>query len=304
MVAGNEPSDLEPVVAFGARMSWCGLLRPGDAFCPSVRSERVVLVSRTGPPLRRQYGAWSSRYRRFTANLSSPDLTVRAADRSRDLAGVDAILHWVRRSDARESGPGTVCGGDGWPVDLWRRFTKASDRRGPGGVAEQLAEYAASTLDGSEPIVRVWRESLRTDPLAAARPADRRGAGWFPVPAGLEVEGGPTRCLVSWSPSAARFRSVREALDSGDADATPPDLRRQAEYHVEAVLGGLHGVRFGRIDAFRDPEYERTPLVANLLRTYRAREARAVSDPALGRLDRRVAPDRAVRGPPAHHRRA
>ncbi len=279
--------ELEPVVAFGARMSWCGLLRAGDEFCSSERSQRVVLTSRTGPPLQRNYGAWSTRYRRFTANLSSPEIVVRPSDGDPGGHGVEAILHWVRRADAVGSGPGTVCAGDAWPADLWRRFTEASDRLLPGGVAEQLAEYEFSTVDGSDPFVRAWRERLHGSPRTGPAGRSSREAGWLPVPARLEVGNGPSRCLVSWSPTSARFATVREALASEEGRAARPDLERQAEYHVECALGALHGVRFGAGDALGDPEYERTPIVARLLGSLRRREEDAIVDPARGRLDRR-----------------
>jgi hypothetical protein len=277
--------DLEPIVAFGARMSWNGLLRSGDRFCPSERSQRVVLTARSGPPVRRNYGAWSARYRRFTANLSTPRITVRAASGDLPGDGVEAILHWVRRADALGTGPGTVCAGDGWPVELWHRFAASGDRLAAGGVAERLDEYAASSLDGNEPLVRAWRAWVGSEPGTASAPAESAG-GWLPVPAALELPEGPSRCLLSWSPTPHRFASVGEALAS--VSATSLDLERQAEYHVECALATLHGVRFGPHDALSDPEYERTPLVAGLLRTGRRREEEAIADPSLGRLDRRT----------------
>lgn len=282
------PNDFEPIVAHGARMSWAGLLRPGDEFGPPRRSRRAVLSAASGPGLRREFGAWSSRYHRFTSNLSSPDLTVRLLDPGEAPGvGVCALVHWVDRATVHGWGPGSVCGADGWPVELWQRFVRERDHLPGRTIAEQLRAFAFGPGPPGPPIVEAWRNRIRPGDRSMTPTDGSLGPGWLPVPASLESPAGSTACIVSWSPSPLRFASLSEALDSPFALEHPPDRTRQAEYYLECVLARLHDVRFGADDRLEDPTYERSTEVRRLIGPWKELEARRIADERWGRLDRR-----------------
>lgn len=285
-----DPDALEPVLAHGARMSWAGLLRPGDAFPASYRSRRATVTARRGPPLRRFFGGWSSRYRRFTSNLSTPDLLVTVADPpTAPEEGIEAILHWVSRASLLAEGPGSVAHGDGWPPKLWHAFLAHRDQLGPGSVGEQLHRFAEASVLHDDPLVAEWRQLVR-DGVGTGRAAERRlGGGWVPVPAVLDAERGPRVCLVSWSPSPLKFGSLTEALGSAFAEEHDAELESQARYYLECRLAALHGIRFSADDALIDRAFEAGPTVRQLRGEWTALEERRIGDPRYGRLDRRDA---------------
>ncbi len=279
--------ELEPMVAHGSRMSWAGLLRPGDEFCPAVRSRLAWMRSRDGPPLRRYFGAWSERFRRFTVNLSSPRVSVRVvgAESSRG-DGILGLVHWVRRSDMLRVGPGGVCYADGWPEGLWQSFLSARSRLPGATVGEKLAGFVDSNAGQNVPVVAEWRALLRNPGRRSGPSGTHLGTGWVPVPAALEVPGGPQRCILSWSPSPVELPSLSEGLASIDAGPDDPDLAHQAAYYLECTLSRLHGVRFGRFDSIQDRRFERIRAVRELESAYRDLESRRIADPIRGRLDR------------------
>lgn len=227
-------SDLESVVAHGARMSWAGILRRGDEFCRPARSQLAVLDSADGPPLRRYYGAGSSRHRRFTSNLSSPNVRVRVGEPGTSRkGGIRCILHWVNRKDMLRIGPGGAGQGDGWPVELWRSFTSELDRLAGASVGEKLSSFVASGLKEDVPIVAEWRALLQRRVESDATRATHVGQGWIPVPARFETSARTSVRTLSWSPSRMRFGSLREDLESADARRLEPDLINQARYFLE-----------------------------------------------------------------------
>jgi hypothetical protein len=287
MSPNPDGSELVPVVAHGARMSWAGLLRPGDEFCRAVRSQLAVLESADERSLRRYYGAWSSRYRRFTANLSSPNVRVRVGgpDESRE-GGTQCILHWVNRLDMLRIDPGGPCQGDGWPVELWQSFTSELDRLAGESLGEKLAGFVTSGVKEDVPIVAEWRALLPGRVKPDGTRAAHLGQGWIPVPARLET---PTRtgvCILSWSPSPMQFGSLREALESPAARREHPDLTNQARYYLECMLSRLHGISFGPSDALEDKLLEQSTSVMELKSAYYELERSRIADPAYGRLDR------------------
>lgn len=291
------PGDLEPILAHGARMSWAGLLRPGDEFATSYRSRRATVTTVAGPPLRRFYGGWSTRYRRFTSNLSSPHLRVTlATPDAPPSAGIDAIVHWVARRDLLASGPGSVAAGDGWPPALWAAFLACRDRLPPGSVGEQLRAFARASTPDEEPTVTAWRRLLRDGGDTDRDRAGPLGEGWLPVPAELESPDGPRVCIASWSPSPVRFESVTAALASDLAEQRGADVEQQARYYLECRLATLHGIRFSADDALADRAFEAGPTVRGLRATYASLEEGRIGDPSYGRLDRRDV--RGISGPP------
>ena len=127
METRSPPSDLELIVAHGARMSRTGLLRPRDEFCRCYRARLATLSAEREPPLERYFGAWSARNHRFTANLSTPRVRVRPEGPEEPPGeGIRCILYRVDRVDGTTTGPGGVCLGDGWPVELWKTFLARS----------------------------------------------------------------------------------------------------------------------------------------------------------------------------------
>ncbi len=278
-------SDLEPIVAYGARMSWTGLLRPGDRFPRSRTARWATLHSEAGPSLERYFGAWSSSHRRFTLNLSSPRVIVRVGrgQRARD-PGLECIVHWIAREDLLRTGPGGACHGDGWPVDLWERFVARRDRLPGTSVGEQLRAYSESDMDADLRVVAEWRRM--TGPGAVARAPASGRSGWLPVPARMDSPSGAGSCIVSWSPSPARFASIRDALDSAAREGEIPDAMDQARYYLECRLARFHGVRFGPGDRVVDRAYERRAIVRALAATLLPAERAHIEDPGRGRLDR------------------
>ena len=279
--------NLEPMVAHGSRMSWAGLLRPGDAFCPARRSRLATLTSESGPALKRFFGAWSVRYHRFTTNLSSPRVVVRPVEPGQQPGeGLQCILHWVKREDMVRTDPGGVCQGDGWPAELWKTFTSSLDSLPGRSVSEKLRSFLESDLRADIPIVAEWRDLLQ--PLSGRRKtADAYlGWGWIPVPETLELPSGTSACILSWSPSPFRFDSLRLALESADARLGRPDLPNQARYYLECMLAKLHGVTFGADDAIEDKWFEHDSSVVGLANPFAELENQRIADPGLGRLDR------------------
>ncbi len=275
----------ELIVAHGARMSWAGLLRPGDEFGRFRKARVVTLTTPGGPPLARYYGAWSERYRRFTSNLSSPHLRIHAEATSGTVPGIRCLLFWVDRAQVRDVGPGSVCRGDGWPVEFWTAFTAYSDRLPGASLAERLLAFLRSDLGADLPVVAGWRRAIGapTSNVAERRTA---GEGWYPVPAIVEGAPLPAVGIVSWSATPRRFASLSEALRSPEAERLRPDRGAQATYYLESRLSGRHGVEFGPNDHLADPGFEATPACRAVAGSMAATEDRRISDPAFGRLDR------------------
>lgn len=288
MTTDSEEADWEPIVAHGARMSWAGLLRPGDEFSPPVRSRVVALESTDPSSLQRSYGGWSTRYHRFTSNLSTPRLRVRVTtDRGAGGHGLQGILHWVRRADVERTGPGSVCHGDGWPEELWNRFLSNLDQLPGTSLAEKLEAFAHSTVQRDVPIVAEWRERLRDRDVSTPASGRLLGEGWIPVPAHLEGADGTAVCIVSWSASPFKFASLREALAAAPSLGKVLDPINQVRYYLECMLARLHGVAFGPSDQLADPWFESSPTVQRLEPEYYKSERARIADPRFGRLDAR-----------------
>ena len=281
----------EPIVAHGARMSWAGLLRPGDEFPPIIASRLGVLTEESGRPLRRFFGSWSARYRRFTSNLSTARVQAEVAMPGRlPDRGIDCVIHWVAPRALRELGPGSVCAGDGWPSALWKAFTSEIDSLPPGSLAEKLRAFRDGRRQGRTAAVAEWREALREGRPRSPAGAWPAGGGWIPVPATLRTQDGTTTCIVSWDPYGREFPSLSDALRSPDDGREPADLGGQARYYLECTLARLHGVRFGPRDALRDREFARSPEVRKLAAPLRRLERERIASSRFGRLGRRDAP--------------
>jgi len=280
-------SPLEPIVAHGARMSWAGLLRPGDPFPPALCSRLGTLTAESGPPLRRFFGSWSERYRRFTSNLSSAKMRVQTVEPGqRPDGGVQCVVHWVDSRAMRGLGRGSVCAGDGWPAELWRAFNSQIENLPPGSLAERLSSFRDSRLEERNPIVSGWRDAIREGRLRpSAEPLAHRG-GLIPVPATLVTEAGPTACIVSWDPRGQEFRSLSSAIKSPRAQSGPLDLESQARYYLECTLATLHGVRFGPYDAIEDEGFAHSRDVLRLENSLKGLEQERIADPKFGLLDR------------------
>lgn len=268
-------------------MSWAGILRPGDEFCRVVRSRRAVLDTDRGPNLRRFYGTWSTRYHRFTTNLSSAQVVVRPVEPGQRAGdGIQCILHWVALEDIVRTGGGSVCQADGWPVDLWRAFTSQLHRLRGGSVGEKLLAYLHSDSDGDVPIVAEWRRLLSVQSPVWGSGSTVIGRGWIPVPAKLELPSQTSACIFSWSPSSFRFDSLKDALESEYARRASVDITNQAKYYLECILAKLHQVAFGANDALEDKAFERIPAFLELVNSFTDREVRRIASSALGPLDR------------------
>ncbi len=277
----------EPVVAHGARMSWAGVLRPGDEFCRVVRSRLATLTGEAGAPLRRYLGTWSTRYRRYTTNLSSPRVTVRPVEPgARPGGGLQGILHWVERRDLLRTGRGGVCEADGWPAELWERFSARLDELPEGSVGEKLSWFLASTLESEVPIVSEWRARVLGGSVAGGGEGGSLGERWVPVPARLETSSGTSACILSWSPTPRAFVSPLAALEARGPAGETVDRVNQAKYYLECLLGRLHGVAFGHFDAVEDRSFAQIPEVAGLAEAYGVLERSRIADPRRGRLDR------------------
>jgi hypothetical protein len=277
---------VEAVVAHGSRMSWAGILRPGDEFPRPVRSQLAVVSSETGSPLERYFGAWSEAYHRFTANLTTAKVRVRALKAGEEAGGgIWCVLHWVRREDMVGSGKGSVRAGDGWPKGLWDAFVSELDGLDGGTVAQKLQGFLRSDVLEENEAVSGWREEVGGGSVG------RRsifGTGWLPVPAELTTDDGDSNaCVVSWSPGAGFHGSLSEALGSPEGGRTEPDEVNQAKYYAECMLGGLHGVRFDSPgDHLEDAAYALRPEVRRAWSLLGRLERRRIADPALGLLDR------------------
>ena len=277
----------EPIVAHGARMSWAGILRPNDAFPPALSSRLGGLVAESGPPLRRCFGSWSPRYRRFTSNLNSAKIRVQAIETApRSARGLQCVIYRVDPRALLSSGPGSVCAGDGWSVELWNAFTSEIDNLPTGSIAEKLRCFQDSRLQGGNPVVAEWREMLRAGGLLPPTERLARGGGWVPVPVPFETADGETVCIVSWDPNGREFRSLSDAIESAEAQRDPPDLVNQARYYLECTLARLHGLRFGPYDAIEDTGFARSPEVLGLRDSLERLERERIADPKFGLLDR------------------
>jgi hypothetical protein len=285
MITSKVPG--EPIVAHGSRMSWAGILRPDDVFPAAKMSRLAVLTSESGPPLRRYFGSWSVRYRRFTTNLSSVKIRVDTSlRREPPVKGVECVVHWVDARDMIRSDSGGVCAGDGWPVDLWNGFTSVIDQLPPGTISEKLRSFQDSRLLEQNPVVAHWRATLREEVVSGSTEFSAGRSGLIPVPATLVTEVGTTACIVSWDPNGLGFPSLSDALDSPGALINPPDLVSQARYYLESTLAKLHGIRFGPNDAVEDSRFARTPEVMGLQDSFRELEQQRISNPRFGLLDR------------------
>jgi hypothetical protein len=285
----EEVPALEPIVAHGSRMSWAGLLRPGNEFAPARKSQLAVLNAESGRPLRRYFGTWSSSFRRFTTNLSTVRIKVRAIYPKQDAPkGIQCILHWVDRNDILRSDKGSVCNGDGWPKEFWDAFLSELNHLPKGTVAEKLRSFLDSNLQDSNKIVSHWRSSLRDTKLdSSPKEPWEMDKGLLPVPVPLEFNGKSSTCILSWSPGASRYDGLSEALVSPEAMRYKPDLVNQAKYYLECILAKLHGVNFDNSeDLIEDQEYARRPEVRKIESSFMELEKRRIADPNLGRLDR------------------
>lgn len=276
--------ELEPVVAHGARMSWAGLLRPGDEFPRALRSRLAVITSDSCPSLRRHFGSWSDRYRRFTSDLSSPDIEVEVVEPGETPSdGIGCVVHWVRREDLVHMGKGGVCVGDGWPVDLWKAFVGEMAYLPKGTVAEKLAHFLDSARREDEPAVAGWRRAVNKAKLVGSRGA--AGRAWLPVPAKLSTSEGSGTCVFSWSPAAEFYPTLSEALDSPEGRLLKPDAASQARYYAECVLAKLHGVSFENLGDFLEDEgYAARPAVRRVVSPLLKLEAKRVGDSSMGPL--------------------
>jgi hypothetical protein len=285
----EEKTPLEPIVAHGSRMSWTGILRPDDEFPSAARSQLAVLTAESGPPLRRHFGRWSGTYRRFTTNLTSAKIVVKALQSGqRPSGGILCVLHWVDRRNMVRSDKGGVCYGDGWPVKLWDAFVSESGNLPPGTIAEKLRSFAESHLREKQGIVAEWRARLEEGVLV---PPEERRAGYamigenlLPTPATLVTDDGTGECVVSWAPWANAYRSLSEALASSEAREKKPDRASQAKYYLECTLAGLHGVKFRQDDYIEDEAYERTPEFLEVGPSFKKLERELIAK--FGTLDR------------------
>ncbi len=276
----------ELVIGHGARMSWAGLLRADDEFPPFTRARLATLTSTDGTVLRRAYGAWSDRYRRFTSNLSTPHLALRLrAPDPRSTDGICCVVYWVDRGRVSATGPGSVCQGDGWPAELWTAFAARLGQLEGRSVGQQLRTFAGSDLDGALPIVAAWRRFLRARASSRSENAGL-GAGWIPVPVPVEPGRGAEVAIASVSPSRVSYTCLTDALASPGARRRRPDSTAQATYYLECLLGRRHGVAFGPHDRLEDRAYEATSAVRRLARSMTAQERDRIATPWLGRLDR------------------
>ncbi|MGA9840636.1 MAG: hypothetical protein WBF81_08945 [Thermoplasmata archaeon] len=268
-------------------MSWAGMLRPGDPFPPALSSRLASLTAESGPPLRRAFGSWSRRYRRFTSNLNSAKIQVDVHPPGHPPDdGVQCVVHWVDAGALRSSDPGSVCAGDGWPVELWDAFTSEIDTLPRGSIAEKLRHFRDSRRHEGNSIVAAWREALRTSVLRPPAEARARGSGWIPVPVTLRSEDETTAAIVSWDPQGQDFPSLSDALRTPETPGHRPDLESQARYYLECTLATLHGVRFARYDRVEDEEYARSPEVCALEDSFHRLERERIADPRFGLLDR------------------
>jgi len=283
-ISDSDVPALEPIVAHGARMSWAGILRPGDEFPLATRSRLGVMTTEIGPALARCFGAWSQRYLRFTANLTSPRVRVRVLEPGQASGdGVQCVVHWVDRRHLLGTGPGTVCAGDGWPEELWRAFMAKFDDLPPGTVAERLRHFATDAGRAGEPgIVAEWRRRLGSGEPPRVDNSVAGGGGWMPVPADLVTPAGTSQCILSWAPNAASYTSLTEAMSNAGRRL---DLASQASYYVECVLAKLHGIQFGPHDRIEDESFARRSEGQDSIRRVQPCEEQHVASAKFGRFD-------------------
>ncbi len=279
--------DLEPVIAHGSRMSWAGILRPGNEFAPAIKSQLAVITADSDVALRRYFGKWNASYERFTTNLTSSKIKVRAiAPGEKAGNGIQCILHWVDQKDLLRSGKGSVCYGDGWPKELWDTFTSELDNLPEGTLAEKLHSFLDSDLQGESELVSAWRKRLKKGELVRFEEQGELDSYWLPVPAMLVVDKMKTQCVFSWSPGALFHRSLSEALSSSEDIEKKPDFQSQAKYYLECVLAKLHGVKLDfPYDFLEDEEYANRTEVKALEGSFTRLEKERISDRRLGRLD-------------------
>ena len=97
-------------------MSWAGILRPGDEFTLAIKSQLAVITTTTDSDitLGRYFGKWDNAYNRFTTNLASSKIKVRAiASDNKPGHGIQCIIHWVDQKDMIRSDKGSICQADG-----------------------------------------------------------------------------------------------------------------------------------------------------------------------------------------------
>ena len=284
----KEQSFLEPMIAHGSRMSWAGILRPGDEFTPARKSQLAVMRAESGPPLKRCFGKWSEAYHRFTTNLTSPRIKVTALNASqKPIDGIPCILHWVDRGDMIRTDRGSVCYGDGWPKELWNAFISELHNLPDGTIAEKFRNFLNSNLQGSNDFVSQWRKRLADAILVLSEEQSEIDQSWLPVPATLVVDGNTSECIVSWSPGAIFYQNLSEALASPEAIRKKPDLVNQAKYYLECVLAKFHGVSFDNPNDFlEDQGYALSPEVQRIQDSFAKLEKERIRDTRFGRLDR------------------
>ena len=275
------------MVAHGSRMSWAGILRPGDEFPRARRSELAVLRSRSGPPLKRYFGKWTATYRRFCTNLTSPDIVVQILKPGeRPTKGVVCVLHWIDRNDMLRLDKGGVCQGDGWPVKFWEVFTSQLDRLPEGTIGEKLRSFSESGLLDNSNLVAEWRSLVSNARQLGEDEQSIFQESWLPVPATLVSEGSTTECIVSWAPKANFYQSISEALSSPEAARRGPDPENQAKYYIECTLAKLHGVNFCPEDLIEDAAYEHSSQVVKFQDSFTRLEKSLLESSEFGSLDR------------------
>jgi hypothetical protein len=278
---------LEPVVAHGARMSWAGIMRPGDEFPLAAMSRLAVMTSVSDQPLKRCFGPWSRKYRRFTTNLTSPRIKVELLEPGHaPVEGIQCVVHWLDRRHILATGPGSVCAGDGWPEKLWNAFIAKLEGQPPGTVAEKLRYFATVRDEADEPdVVTEWRSRFKGGGAPRTGGASALGEGWVPIPADFVTPGGLRQCIISWAPNAATYTSLSEALATQAARQRIPDVASQATYYAECTLAKLHGVRFGPHDRIEDDRFAKRAEVQDAIRRLQGFEEAHIASPQFGRLD-------------------
>lgn len=269
-------------------MSWAGILRPGDEFTPSVKSQLAVITADSGISLRRYFGKWNVTYNRFSTNLTSSMINVRAIEPDEEPGdGIQCILHWVDQKDIIRSEKGSVCFGDGWPKELWDAFTSELELLPNGTVADKLRSFLDSDLQSENRFVSLWRKRLKNGVLVRFEEQEEIDSYWLPVPATLAIDDVKTHCIFSWSPGALFYRSLSEALSSSQATEKKPNNLNQANYYLECVLAKLHGVKLSSPnDLLEDKEYAKRQEVKALEDSFTRLEKERISDRRFGRLDR------------------
>lgn len=281
----KEEVALEPIIAHGSRMSWAGILRPGDEFTRPAKSQLCVITAAdTDVRLRRYLGKWDNSYKRFTTNFTTSRINVRAvAPGASSREGIQCILHWLDQKDMIRS----EFYGDGWPKEVWDSFRTELSNLPKGTLAQKLRSFLNSDLREENEFVSLWRKRVRSTALIRLEEQEELDKYWLPVPATLIFNGTSTDCIFSWSPGTIFYGSLIEALSSPEAQEKKPDLENQAKYYLECVLAKLHGVKFDSpSDFIEDKAYVLRPEVKELLASFTKLEKERISDKEFGRLDR------------------